>query len=1179
MYFPTAVLCVLHAASAITLPKEIVNTTANESQAASVKEVSQPPMTVQNAAPQDYLLPGYYTFNKGEPFFVEKDPLTGAIDFSKKTTPTDKVESNTSSGPVDEKGTGSTESDGDYFYDDQEVEGDGIDRKDGSLQGSNIYRPNEIFQNPYKISPDLHQFLNLPVHYSSSDKFPLISSSYANTKIQGTGSSSNTYSNHKYVTSSTQSPSYYTMPTTRYTTPKPQYQFTTTTTSTVPPTTKPTSTTTEAEEEYENTDYEYEGEDSGSFLDNQAVPSEYHTYKPETTKYTITTYRPTTSRFTTTSKPTTTSVLPPTTTEKSKQQVSIVTSLPVDVYYSTSQEPTVETKTYPSSQSTSIASSTVNSSTNIADYSEGDTTQSSTETTKLIQNQSEYLPTEGFFSGYGEEPFRPIFGPLDTPAKHESNNQIQYNKHEFLKPKPTELNEFQRLPPQQNIPYIQRPPSQTLPPQMEPPRPDAPQAYFPDQPVKLVPGQHTSISFGDPTKVNTISRPIQEYERPPPVSTKYQPQETKPPQSRPNIQPVYEGRPIERPISTVRPRPDAEIPVKSNFKTPTKIESHFIKVSPDQENPSYSLQTSFSIGVPSGQGDREHPETHPAQGVGQVFFPDNSPAENAPIEANLNIPSQVLRPPNNRVPIQSYQPNRPGYRQPIHAQTRPPLPFRLPNDDLQPPSGETDNYPRPHWENHNKPFHGPTQNAIPKKEIILPQYYPGLNRGKPEHVQRPDLPNILPQFRPNAKVGHSEYHQAFSPPGDRVKEPVDTLQPPPLPQPQHLRINRNDDESDVDREFLSLESKGDPLVHRRSGPQPGRVTTLQMMQQNTQRKPSMHTELPSDTRQSSDKDKPVFVVYPSVHGITHRPTPDEAVVIGTRAQRPLPPANLEKDDLDTFPLDDNKQFPIPGRDRVDTPILKTKVTKPVVKNEFPYAIIKPNTNDMAEERILVPNSVVKEYTAFSPTQSSSTEETKDHDSEINLIPYLQDYMPFATKKPQVLVKPPSSVKTDSESPQKPIQPNHVISTTLNASLAKITTEKVAQKKVDSEEKDGSEMTVSATMYTQHRPTNHKSPVVYTPSEPQPQGFQAPFMASLSAPQSHGWSVITDKTLQPATEESVPASENTDGDDTKFDIEHFKPQLFGGFKPILPSAEEESGLVTGTSDKDKDVLLSKADREE
>lgn len=1151
MIFPSAVFCVHNTVSGIVLPKDTHNMTTN----ASVQEVSHPHMTVQNASPHDYVLPSYYSFNKGEPFYVEKDPLTGAIDFSKRTTLTssDNTDTSTSNGQSTEKAS-ALNPDSDYFYDDHEVEGDGIDRKDGSLQSPTVHRPNEILQNPYKISPDLHHFLNLPTQYSSSNKYPLISSSYANTKIQGTGSSSNTYSNHKYVTSSTQSPFYYTMPTTRYSTPKPQYLSTTTKATTTSTTVKSTSTTTSQplEEEYENTDYEYEGEESPTAIDNQAVPSEYHTLHPEPTKYTVTTYRPTTYRFTTRPTP----AAAPQTTEKSTQKVSIVTSLPVDVYYSSSQEPKTESSSTTQSTSTTTTT-TVNSTSNTYTNAELQETHKSSESSKF-HTPTEQLSTEGFSPLYGEEPFRPIFGPSNIPVKHDNDNQIQYNKQEPLMHKPTELNEFKRLPPQSNY-HNQRIQPQTLPEKIEPPRPDALQTYFPDQPPKLAPGQHASISFSNPTNT-VINKLIQEYERPPPTE-KFQLQELQPSQSKPYGQPVYENRPIERPISTVRPRPDSEIPIKSNFKVPSKIESHFIKVTPEHENPSYSLQTSFSIGVPAGQDDKEKHENRPPQAVGQVFFPDNTPAENSPVDAtNTNIPSPVLRPPNNRIPIQSYQPNRSGYRQPIHAQTRPPTQLRLPNES---PAGEEDSYPRPPWEHHSKPFYGSSPNNVPKKEIILPNYYPGLNRGKPEHVLRPDLPNILPQFRPNAKIGVSEHQHTFNPPPERVKAPVDTLQPPPLPQPQHLRLNRNDDDLEIDPELPLIEKEGDLLTHRRSGPPPGRVTTLQMMQQNTQRNP----DFSQDTTKTNDKDKQVFVVYPSVH----RSPPQEAVVIGTRAQRPLPPDNLEKEDLDSFLLDDSKPFPIPGKERVDTPILKTKIPKPLVRNDFPYPIVKPNASLMPEERLLVPTSGVQEYTAFSPTQSSSTEETKDHDAEINVIPYLQDYMPFATKKPQSVVKPLNSIKKDTEVAPKP---NRVISTMLNSSLAKTPPEKVVEKKVGS---DGSEMTVSATMYTQHKPTNHKVPVTYTPSEPQPQGFQAPFLASLSAPQSHGWSVITDKTIQSATEPPTP--ETTDIEGSKFDIEHFKPQLFGGFKPIMPTSEEEVRLVAGPSNKNQVVLISKADREE
>lgn len=209
---------------------------------ASVEEIPNPTMTIERGDLSDYRLPGFYTFNNGEPFYLEKDPVTGAVDFTKKapvsgltSTPGDFTSASKQDRVTGQEKADATESE---YYEDEEVnpsdqdfKEDGIDRKDGSIDGDTSYRPNDIEKNPFKISPDLHQFLNLPVHYSSSDKFPLISSSYANTKIQGTGSS-NTYSNHRYgTTSSTQSPSYYTM--TR--------QSTTTTTSTTTPAPPPPS--------------------------------------------------------------------------------------------------------------------------------------------------------------------------------------------------------------------------------------------------------------------------------------------------------------------------------------------------------------------------------------------------------------------------------------------------------------------------------------------------------------------------------------------------------------------------------------------------------------------------------------------------------------------------------------------------------------------------------------------------------------------------------------------------------------------------------------------------------------------------------------------------------------------------------------------------------------------------
>lgn len=1219
------------------------NTT--DSEEAKVEEIPQPAMTVQNGQQYDYRLPGFYTFNNGEPFFVEKDPLTGAIDFNKKTTSTapDK--------PLNQRETDFTseskkdrvkegDEDNDYLYDeefqpDQQFTEEQIDRKD-SITTSNNYRPNDILKNPYKVSPDLHQFLNLPVHYSSSDKFPLISSSYANTKIQGTGSSS--YSNHKYVTSSTQSPpSYYTFRQTT-TTEKP-------TSTTRWTTTKATTTTTTEipEEEYENTDdLSYTDYDIDEQFENQ--PSEMLTTRPSVTSttttasYPITTYRPTT---TTTVTPT-----PTVTTEgKQTQRVSIVTSLPLDIYYSTQETssalPTTSTTTVPSTTTETAKIKDILSTTSTIPQ-----VSSTTERYTTPQQNQYYRPNEQFYHVV-DEPFRPIFGPGGRPAQSHLINKPEpdaNNLNEFEEISQTEphynnsdsrVPGFQKLPEDQSTAFSQHP---SEPPKIigiELPRPDPPKNFYSDQPIKLVPGQHATVTFLEPQKSNTITRPIQDqtFQSPqnsgkpqfPPyhVPTSHvSPQKQSPTFTRTdNVRPNYQGNNPnnEEPLLSNEPKPDeviypqqrptGVIPPKyaskpipptiidvippklqqGQFKQPSKVQNHFIKVSPDQENPSYSLQTSFSIGVPpANSGKNEEQNIRPGQGIGQVLFPDDNPEPNLQPEVIGNAPPPRLRPP-----IQMYQPNRPGVRQPIHAE--PPI------GGLRPPI-QGDNYPRPHWETHSKPifYNGQPQNALPKHDVVLPPHYPGLNRVKPDaSIAGHDLPNILPQFRPNAKVGQGDYHAHLSPPIERPREPLDTLQPPPLPRPQHLRINRNDEDSEIDEEIKLFNEKTStpfPIVHHRTGPQANvRVTTLQMMQQIPPRRTILRPEYPNAPKNTTpEKDRPVFLVYPSSNFPKKHQPSEGGVVIGIRgSQRPLPPSNLEKDDLDTFPLDDNKNFPIPGRDRVDTPILKTKSTpKPVIKHDFPYTIIRPDEKNVPEERILSGNSGTKEYTAFSPTAIPNKDEMKDHDSEINIIPYLQDYMPFAMKKLSTTLKP---VINKENKLSKPLQENQPISVTLNTNLATTTPKpnptseyKILERKPPSYHESDikgsgeSEFTVSAVMHThQQRPPNHRpieTTVNEAPSQPKPIDLEAPFQASLSAPESHGWSVVRPSSEQLSNgndridESDTEVFSKKNDEDSKFDIENFKPQLFGGFKPIIPPLTDKSGSSSDSSNnRDKHGL--------
>lgn len=126
-----------------------------------------------------------HIFNEGKPFLVGKDPVSGAINFNIKK----------------------------LSLDNYKVKDDFLHKKDI-----------DISLEHNQITPNFHDFLNLPVKYTSSNSvYPLVSNSYANLKYQG--NNKNFTSNHKnFTTTTTTSPSYFTN---TKTTPK---QTTTTTT-------------------------------------------------------------------------------------------------------------------------------------------------------------------------------------------------------------------------------------------------------------------------------------------------------------------------------------------------------------------------------------------------------------------------------------------------------------------------------------------------------------------------------------------------------------------------------------------------------------------------------------------------------------------------------------------------------------------------------------------------------------------------------------------------------------------------------------------------------------------------------------------------------------------------------------------------------------------------------------
>ncbi|XP_059621156.1 uncharacterized protein LOC132264844 [Phlebotomus argentipes] len=172
-------------------------------------------VAMETSYEDDDLIPSYilpkHIFNEGKPFYVEKDPISGKLDFSaKKSAGLENFISNV---------------------------------PEGSKEKATDIHP----LGPNEITPNFHDFLNLPVKYSSAKSvYPLVSSSYANLKYQG--NNKNYVSNHKnYTTSTTSSPKYYTSSQKQSTTTKlfsSTKPFTSTIRSTERPTTSSFTTTT-----------------------------------------------------------------------------------------------------------------------------------------------------------------------------------------------------------------------------------------------------------------------------------------------------------------------------------------------------------------------------------------------------------------------------------------------------------------------------------------------------------------------------------------------------------------------------------------------------------------------------------------------------------------------------------------------------------------------------------------------------------------------------------------------------------------------------------------------------------------------------------------------------------------------------------------------------------------------
>lgn len=1231
----------------------------------------------------DYGAPGFFSFHNGEPFTVEKDPVTGNLDFNKKETP-------------------------DYgFYKEE------IDRKDSKPKLPAYHTPNDIPSNPFKISavdssPDLHQFLNLPVHYSTSGKFPLISSSYANMKVQGSASSSpssssSSGSNHRHYTSSTstttsQPPSYYTSATVKTTpessqptraTPRPTSpptQPSTTkptsyrSTTTVPPpttTTKVTTTTTTTpvpstrtttterflnkvspqqawnisepvdyipEEEVSYVDYEYEPEmvnhhlsgyheqnqtpvlgsnTKGSVNFNQKVGEIVHNQEQNEVS-------PYNKQSTTTAAPQTSTKITTTTSK-----VSIVTSLPISTstsypssttlaptaskakdQYSTSMPVTAsDDAVRPGVGNTylfsgQLAENTFQNNANnffrpssnedpfkpipsvnesfphLNERPDPSNSQDVFYEQKLPSSRPEVVSAEESYQNQKPVVSRPTIEPhrQEPPFPFENNNQQQHvyfqkhNKPVLVEQTHPDVPQFELNKPhtgqkhQQNIkperpqkypgsePGKQEHPFQFEPNQYQVPnqynKQERPNKY--NQGVESVQHQHIDQSMKNPPQFNKYplsqnpqqqqvqftahlstgpmpSGPVSQVKRP--QIPNIHPSDLRPPPP-PSFSEDSEEEInfVKKPI--IPPKP---VKASSNSKLPPiSTSGGFVNIQPgkiqnmvpirvpteiDQNSQSYSLQTSFSIGA-SGDDNVRRPV-----------------AQGSVIDENINSINR-----SDLVP--------------------PPIPQRPQIIRTPPPSSELPQRPpRPVQAQHTQHW-----------ESYTPHQYTNNKVRTDSEVLKPSLPNILPQFRPNAKTGHVDPNTQYI--DTRVKQPHEHLQPPPLPRPQYLRIDRNDEDL---KEPMMHSAKQSMRVFQK--PAANKVTTLQMMQQGqappsvplkriirTENKP--HHKMPKPNLEMkpqvmSDKmdgNNPVHVVYPTTN---QRLTPEfeDVVVVGSHGpQRPSPPNNMQVIDKNPFHLEDPVPFLLAERDR-DTPVLKTKPIKPL-KNDFPYSLVKDSDfldMDLKETKLRKPieeNKITQEYTAFSPTESTNPK--MDPDTELNVIPYLQDYSPYATRKPPH--NKPISVTLKNMLASSTSKPNlgmierveitpQVVKQKFNSGSQDITVGAVMDMNLGNH-KSGSMVNRFVPQFNETSESNHNSEKPST-SGIQTQDFQAPFQPSLSNPENQGWRVIGNTTRE--YPEENPVENETTLRPSEFSFEQFKPQLFGGFKPIVASESDEDEI--------------------
>lgn len=634
-----------------------------------------------------------------------------------------------------------------------------------------------------------------------------------------------------------------------------------------------------------------------------------------------------------------------------------------------------------------------------------------------------------------------------------------------------------------------------------------------------------------------------------------------------------------------------KIPQGSNYQYAQVGTNYNLTVYPEggasvNIQPLRGTEASLSIGSPTNEIktkpgqvvdeklDLKDPEIVKNKPSNKIVFPDDKPTTYAP-NPNREILSLYSKPMLHPLPSDLTPPSEKEVKPPIRNNVRPP------------------------WDPRPGHFYAGR-----------PEYARPPRPHKPEIYKRVDgLPNILPQFRPNAKVGTSAYHHDIPINGYMQRQPLlerpsnrpigffEKLLPPPPPPKRILELRKPVTlsqhlmQAEIKERHPIKESKIEkatenfkeqqfsgfppqippkvPIANRRNGEDDTEISTLQMLHAKQSDKvntikPNMPPPFKINYKETTDK--PVYVVYPVNSSPLKLDVLDtdnkETVVIGTRSEPPLPPSKINQE----FPTY-TEQKPI--LKPKDSPILKPH-SKPnfPVKTEFPYPIEKPDptvlnnpeTASKESEEIKYPDP----YQSNNQWTTLETESRIINGNKINLAEPISATLKTYTPSPIAIAYTPT--ESSDEKYSMPNYASSVISEIRN-------TDKSHQHGIVGNQ--GSEFTVSAVMHTHQnmmlgntvrkgsvtseKLENHKLEEVQYPAK---LDFQAPFQASVNIGSSNnGWSVVRDKSKENIDRKDDGEMTTLIPETSTFDIENFKPQMFSGFKPIYEFPEEKETSET------------------